>query len=126
MIKLSNLSKLILVIGVLATLPVGCGQTTSGPQGSPNPDATTSVSGLAIAQRECATCHAIGREGDSTHPHALEFRKFSRNYPVDHLAEALAQGIYVGHPDMPVFQFEPDEVEALISYIESIQDPLPT
>lgn len=42
------------------------------------------------------------------------------------LEEALAEGIYVGHPDMPVFRFEPDEVEALIDYIQSIQDPIET
>lgn len=83
-------------------------------------------SGLKIAQAHCAACHSIGKTGSSPHSEALEFRKFSQHYPVRELEEALAQGIYVGHPDMPVFRFEPDEVEALIDYIQSIQDPIET
>jgi mono/diheme cytochrome c family protein len=125
MIRRTDISMLVSG-GVMMAFLAGCDGAVSGPQGSPSPGATTTISGLEIAQRECAACHAIGRDGDSPHVDALEFRKFSRFYPVDHLAEALAEGIYVGHPDMPVFRFEPDEVEALIDYIESIQDPLPT
>lgn len=82
--------------------------------------------GEAIAEMLCAVCHAIGAEGDSPHPDAKPFRKFSENYPVSALEEALAEGIVVGHPDMPVWQFQPHEVEALVDYIESVQDPQDT
>ena len=90
----------------------------------PEPERANARSGLEIAQTECASCHAIGSTGASSHPEALEFRRFSRFYPITDLAEALAEGIYVGHPDMPVFRFEPDEVDALIDYIKSIQEPI--
>ena len=80
-------------------------------------------SGQDIAEANCSGCHAIGHGGDSPHPDAKEFRYFSENYPVADLAEALAEGIVVGHPDMPVFQFEPDDVDKLIEYIESVQAP---
>ena len=26
----------------------------------------------------------------------------------------------VGHPDMPQFKFEPDEIDAILSYLESV------
>jgi cytochrome c len=45
----------------------------------------------------------------------------ARKYPIEGLAEALAEGLTVGHPDMPEFVFEPDEVGAILSYLNSIQ-----
>ena len=29
----------------------------------------------------------------------------------------------VGHPDMPIFEFEPEHIDSLLTYIESIQAP---
>ena len=40
---------------------------------------------------------------------------------MDGLAEALAEGLSVGHPDMPEFVFEPDQVAAILAYLKSIQ-----
>jgi mono/diheme cytochrome c family protein len=79
--------------------------------------------GRAIAENICSTCHAIGLEGPSPHPDAIPFRDLSKHYPIEDLAEPLAEGIMVGHPDMPVFAFEPDHIDSLIAYIESIQTP---
>ena len=79
--------------------------------------------GRAIAENICSTCHAIGLEGPSPHRDAIPFRDLSKHYPIEDLAEPLAEGIMVGHPDMPVFAFEPDHIDSLIAYIESIQTP---
>jgi mono/diheme cytochrome c family protein len=79
--------------------------------------------GRAIAENICSTCHAIGLEGSSPHREAIPFRDLSKNYPIEDLAEPLAEGIMVGHPDMPVFAFDPDHIDSLIAYIESIQTP---
>ena len=76
--------------------------------------------GRAIAERECARCHAVGRAGASLHLKAPPFRELPKRYPVEHLAESLAEGIVVGHGDMPEFLFEPDDVEALLAYIASL------
>jgi hypothetical protein len=35
---------------------------------------------------------------------------------VENLAEWLAEGIVFGHPDMPIFEFSPQEVEAILAY----------
>jgi mono/diheme cytochrome c family protein len=82
---------------------------------------TPEMPGQAIAQNLCAGCHAIGLDGDSPHADAPPFRTLSEKYPVRLLEEALAEGIAVGHEDMPEFQLEADEVEQLIQYLESIQ-----
>jgi cytochrome c len=38
------------------------------------------------------------------------------------LAEALAEGLSVGHPDMPELVFEPDQIAAILAYLKSIQE----
>jgi mono/diheme cytochrome c family protein len=83
--------------------------------------------GKNIVVTHCGSCHATGASGDSPAPEAPPFRTLSRNYRVDTLEEALAEGISVGHPAMPQFQFAPDDVEALVAYLQSIQEaPPPT
>lgn len=77
--------------------------------------------GKAIAEANCASCHAIGTSSESPHADAPPFRILSERYPVDSLQEALAEGIVVGHADMPEFRFEPDEIEALLAYMKSVQ-----
>ena len=78
--------------------------------------------GEALLSRNCARCHATGTAGLSPHPEAPPFRTLSRRYPVEGLAEALAEGLFVGHPDMPQFTFESRDVGAIISYLKSIQE----
>jgi cytochrome c len=38
------------------------------------------------------------------------------------LTESLAEGLSVGHPDMPEFFFEPDDITAILAYLNSIQE----
>jgi cytochrome c len=78
--------------------------------------------GEALLAKNCARCHATGRAGVSPHPEAPPFRTLSRKYPIEGLAEALAEGLSVGHPDMPEFVFEADEVRAILDYMQSIQE----
>jgi len=77
--------------------------------------------GEALVRANCSTCHAIGLTGASPHPEAPPFRMLSRRYPIDSLAEALAEGISTGHPDMPEFVASPDQIDAIIAYIGSLQ-----
>jgi cytochrome c len=78
--------------------------------------------GEGLVRKDCSSCHAIGREGDSPHPEAPPFRTLSSKYPVEDLAESLAEGIVSGHPDMPIFAFSPHDVAAIIDYLQSIQN----
>jgi mono/diheme cytochrome c family protein len=77
--------------------------------------------GEALLQRDCARCHAIGRTGASPRKDAPAFRTLGQKYPIESLEEALAEGIMSGHPDMPEFEFDADEVGAIIAYLKSIQ-----
>jgi cytochrome c len=77
--------------------------------------------GEVLVKENCSRCHAIGKEGDSPHKEAPPFRTLSAKYPIDDLAESLAEGIVSGHPDMPIFVFNPHDVEAIIEYLQSIQ-----
>ena len=68
----------------------------------------------------CARCHSIAADGKSPHGHAPPFRVLPSRYPVANLAEAFAEGIIVTHKDMPQFVFDPDEIEAILSFIDSL------
>ncbi len=77
--------------------------------------------GEELLQRDCARCHAIGRRGASPRKDAPAFRTLGQRYPIESLEESLAEGIMSGHPDMPEFAFDAEDVGAIIVYLKSIQ-----
>jgi mono/diheme cytochrome c family protein len=79
--------------------------------------------GKALVEVNCARCHAVGKTDKSSHPDAPPFRSLSKRYPITDLEEALAEGISTGHPDMPEWIASPDQIEAIIAYISSLQQP---
>ncbi len=85
-------------------------------------DAATIRRGEALVNRNCSRCHATARTDQSTHPEAPLFRTLGKRYPIEALEEALGEGIISGHPDMPEFRFENNEVGAIIAYLKSIQE----
>lgn len=87
------------------------------------PSAATLARGKAIAAKNCGGCHAISRSGASPNLKSPPFRLLARKYPLANLEEALGEGIIVGHEglDMPPFQFDPRQIEALLAYLGSIQ-----
>jgi len=76
--------------------------------------------GHALLEANCSRCHAIGKDDASKHPEALPFREVVKRYPPDNLAEALAEGISSGHPDMPEFVSQPPEIEAIVTYLGTL------
>lgn len=77
--------------------------------------------GSTIARTYCAQCHSIDKVGPSPLSIAPPFRDLHKRYPVETLEEALAEGIVTGHPSMPEFRFEPDQVNNLIAYLKSLE-----
>ena len=77
--------------------------------------------GEALLSRHCAMCHAIGRSGTSPYSTAPPFRTLGQRYPVESLEEALGEGLLSGHPAMPEFAFPPQDVGAIVRYLQSIQ-----
>ncbi|MFI4935365.1 MAG: c-type cytochrome [Caulobacterales bacterium] len=79
------------------------------------------ANGRALVVRNCGMCHAVGATDDSPNPASPPFRDLHKRYPVENLAEALAEGILTGHPQMPEFRFAPSEVNDIIAFLKSIQ-----
>jgi mono/diheme cytochrome c family protein len=77
--------------------------------------------GEALLSKNCASCHAVGRTGESPRKDAPVFRTLGQRYPIEALEESLAEGLMSGHPDMPEFSFDADDVGAIIAYLKSIQ-----
>ncbi|MEM5494801.1 cytochrome c [Hoeflea sp. AS16] len=78
--------------------------------------------GRDLVQINCGKCHAVGEADASPHHDAPAFRKLSDSFPMDALEEAFSDGrIYSGHPDMPEFIATPEQVDAIIAYIASLQ-----
>ena len=77
--------------------------------------------GRQLVQEYCSGCHAVGAEGSSPHPLAPPFRSLHERFDVDDLAEGLVEGLVSGHPDMPEFEFDPLQAEAIIVYLKSLE-----
>lgn len=77
--------------------------------------------GKAFAKANCSRCHAIDLKSASPNEAAPPFRMLHLRYPVETLAEAFAEGIYTGHPDMPAFELEPRQINDLLTYFKSLE-----
>lgn len=77
--------------------------------------------GRSIVTLYCADCHATAAQGDSPHSEAPPFRDLHLRYDVEWLGEGLVEGLVSGHPDMPEFEFDPVQAEAIILYLKSLE-----
>jgi mono/diheme cytochrome c family protein len=77
--------------------------------------------GHELMRKNCARCHAIDVTGLSPLAKAPPFREVVKRYDPVQLEEALAEGIVTGHNEMPEFEFEPDEINAIIAYLASLK-----
>ena len=113
----------LLFSAVPLALSVGVAQAQAPDKQVQAPDKLALESrGEGLVTSNCSRCHAVGRAGSSTHPEAPPFRTLGQRYPIEALAEALAEGLSSGHPDMPEFRFEIGDVNAILAYLESIQE----
>ena len=72
--------------------------------------------GKTFALNNCARCHSIDKVSQSPLKIAPPFRNLHKRYPIETLAELLAEGIQTGHPTMPEFRLDPDQIHDLLSY----------
>jgi len=77
--------------------------------------------GQRLAKTLCSRCHAIGPVSASPHPQAPPFRVIARRYKPENLEEALAEGIVVGHRDMPEFEFATGDIDDFIAYLNRLR-----
>lgn len=101
----------IAALAVILVSPVRAGG------GGANPE-----NGRLLAESRCAHCHAVGAADQSAVAAAPAFRTLGRKWPVENLAEALAEGIVVGHPAMPAFAFSPEEIDDFLEWLTALQN----
>jgi mono/diheme cytochrome c family protein len=77
--------------------------------------------GRAYASRHCGGCHAIDLVSKSRLKGAPPFRDLHNRYPVETLAEALAEGISTGHPAMPEPELSPDQIHNLLTFLKTLE-----
>ena len=77
--------------------------------------------GQFFARTNCARCHSIDKVTASPLKIAPPFRTLHKRYPIEELAEAFAEGISTGHPTMPEFRLEPDQINDLLSFMKTLQ-----
>lgn len=83
--------------------------------------AVNAQQGKRLALTYCAKCHAIDKVSPSPLSIAPPFRKLHERYPIETLQEALGEGIVTGHPTMPEFSFEADQVGDLIAFLKTLE-----
>jgi mono/diheme cytochrome c family protein len=77
--------------------------------------------GKILALYNCAKCHSVDKLSKSPLKAAPPFRTLHTRYPIEALAEALAEGISTGHPRMPPFQLGPDQIGDLLAYLKTLE-----
>ena len=77
--------------------------------------------GKPYASRHCARCHSIDLTSRSPLKTAPPFRTLHLRYPIETLAESLAEGISTGHPEMPASELNPDQIHDLLSYLKTLE-----
>ena len=83
--------------------------------------ASSPEQGKRLALTHCARCHAIDKVSRSPLKIAPPFRTLHQRYPVETLQEALGEGIVTGHPTMPEFRFDADQVGDFIAYLKTLE-----
>jgi mono/diheme cytochrome c family protein len=77
--------------------------------------------GLTFVRVHCAQCHSIDAVSESPLTIAPAFRTLHLKYPIESLQRPLSEGIIAGHPTMPQFRLDPDQVADVIAYLKTLQ-----
>jgi mono/diheme cytochrome c family protein len=83
--------------------------------------AANAEQGKRLALTYCVKCHAIDKVSPSPLKIAPPFRTLHERYPVGMLEESLAEGIVTGHPTMPEFRFDGDQIGDFIAFLKTLE-----
>ena len=104
---------------VLLSACAASGRPSPQPDPQIGPDVRTE-SGLALARRECASCHAVEATGESPRPMAPPFRLLATRLSGPKLEESLTMVSDLGHGEMPPARLDQAELRVLAIYIDSL------
>lgn len=133
----SYLTSMLLAVGVLAAAS-GCSKSdetekpkteeadrrtaSKAPVAAPAPVLSpAALEGQALVAANCVRCHATAAGEVSKHASAPSFATLFVNYPAEYLEEAFAEGVFVGHGDMPAFEFTPPQIDSLVAYLKTLE-----
>ncbi len=124
---MSSSSRMVLVLraaacGLAAIATCACASGQPAPALPERAGEAGVAAGRRLAQRECSGCHATATAGESRNASAPPLRALAERYPGSLLVDAFPQRMKVGHPAMPEFRLSPSDVDALLSYLLSIQE----
>lgn len=88
-------------------------------------NASSAARGKAIAETQCAQCHAVGPTGLSPYAPAPVWREMAATNDMDDLAARFSEGKLIHRPGpvaMPEFTFTPQEIADLIAYMKSLRE----
>ena len=77
--------------------------------------------GKSYALKHCARCHSIDLKSPSPLATATPLRDLHLRYPIETLAESLAEGISTGHPAMPGSELNPDQIHDLLAFLKTLE-----
>jgi cytochrome c len=100
---------------------LGCLAATFAMTGSALAITPAEQRGKNFVVTNCSRCHSIDKVTSSPLKIAPPFRDLHKKYPIETLQEALAEGISTGHPTMPEFRLEPDQINDVLSYLKSLE-----
>jgi mono/diheme cytochrome c family protein len=105
----------------LCLILLGLAAALAGPAHG-EPDERQLVSrGKLLLTDKCSRCHQVAPAGKSPLADAPTFREVMRRYKPEQLEEALGEGLSSGHPAMPEFVFEPDDIAAILAYLGTLR-----
>lgn len=115
----SHLASLTLIAPLcilISTAQLNAAELNTGPRAS-----EAVRHGAALAETNCALCHAVGIEGESTNPKAPPFWFMSHHRDVDTIAKMLLDKAGPKHSEMPNFTITEKQANDLASWIAWIQ-----
>jgi cytochrome c len=77
--------------------------------------------GLTFVRVHCAQCHSIDRASESPLAIAPPFHALHLKYPIESLRRPLSEGIIAGHPTMPQFRLDPDQLADVMAYLKALE-----
>jgi tetratricopeptide (TPR) repeat protein len=76
--------------------------------------------GAALAEKNCSTCHTLRPTSVGMGKNAPAFRDIYQKHQLYALRQPVTQAILAVHEKMPQFKVSPQELDAVVAYINSI------
>ena len=81
------------------------------------------AAGQRLAQRICGECHAVTGNGPSPLADAPLFKDLPGQFDLSQFTDAYDSGMFEGHPRMPLVELDPDQLDELAAFLNSLDQP---